>query len=353
VSIAAGLATNSLAHAETPAPQTKPGEPTDPKATKTYNSAIDWEKHGYASAAIDSYITANKQDGGHCTACLSRALALADRSGNFKEAVEVLRLWLPLEQTDKERAYIHYRLASFIERQGIAEKNDKRFNESRDELTAALQLDPTLTAAHFGLGKALAHLHQDDAARAEFKTFLDQDKENPDLHARVQRYVERVELARATMAPPFQINTIDGQHVTMDSLAGKVVLIDFWATWCGPCRQALPHMQSIVKRFSGQPFVAISISLDSDDGKWKTFVAKNDMTWLQARDGGFNGRIAQLFAVRAIPATFSIDADGVLEDQNVGDADIEGKLKKMVARAVEVANQKPAQEIHETHGSGE
>jgi hypothetical protein len=66
------------------------------------------------------------------------------------------------------------------------------------------------------------------------------------------------------------------------------------------------------------------------------------MTWLQYHDpGGFNGRMANLFGVHAIPATFSIDADGVVEDQRVGDAEIEGKLKKLVARAVDMANRPP------------
>lgn len=88
--------------------------------------------------------------------------------------------------------------------------------------------------------------------------------------------------------------------------------------------------------------MVLSISLDSDEDKWKSFVQKNQMTWLQVRDGGFNGAVSKRFGVTAIPATFSIDADGVLEDQHVGEADIEGKLKKMVARAAEVANRKPA-----------
>ena len=66
------------------------------------------------------------------------------------------------------------------------------------------------------------------------------------------------------------------------------------------------------------------------------------MTWLQYRDGGFNGAIAKSFGVNAIPATFTIDADGVLEDQHVGDADIEGKLKKLVASANELAHRKPS-----------
>jgi len=144
------------------------------------------------------------------------------------------------------------------------------------------------------------------------------------------------------MAPPFSITTIDGKQISLDSLAGKVVLIDFWATWCGPCREALPHIREIAHRFQEQPLVVISISLDKDEEKWKDFVAKNQMTWLQYRDGSFNGAIARSFGVNAIPATFTIDADGVLEDQHVGDANIEGKLKKLVASAAELARRKPA-----------
>jgi hypothetical protein len=66
------------------------------------------------------------------------------------------------------------------------------------------------------------------------------------------------------------------------------------------------------------------------------------MTWLQVRDGVFNGDVSKRFGVTAIPATFSIDAEGILEDQHIGDADIEGKLKRMVSRAVEMASRKPA-----------
>ncbi len=71
------------------------------------------------------------------------------------------------------------------------------------------------------------------------------------------------------------------------------------------------------------------------------------MTWLQYRDGSFDGNVAKIYGVTAIPATFTIDADGVLEDQHVGDANIEGKLKKLIARAAEVANRKPALQLVE------
>jgi thiol-disulfide isomerase/thioredoxin len=319
----------------------KLGGPTDAKARKTFAGAAEFGKQGDLRIALEEYLKANKQDGGHCELCLKNAYTLAVHLGDYKVVEGIVREWLPLAQTDAARATLHFQLGVALQREGLNTKKDTYFKEACDEFRAALQVDPGLAAAHYALGSALASLHQDDAARAEFETFLKQDKDNMDAHARAQRFAERVELARAKMAPPFSLVTLDGRHVSMDEFTGKVVLIDFWATWCGPCREALPHIRQIAQEFKGQQFVVLSISLDKDDAKWKDFVAKNGMTWLQYRDGYFNGPIATEFAVDAIPATFSIDADGVLEDQHVGDGNIEGKLKKMIAQAVELSNRKP------------
>jgi hypothetical protein len=80
----------------------------------------------------------------------------------------------------------------------------------------------------------------------------------------------------------------------------------------------------------------LSVNLDDDEQKWKDFV-QNEMTWPQyGGDGGFKGPMATLFGVHAIPQTFTIDADGVLQDQHIGDASIEGKLKKLVSQAREL-----------------
>jgi|HubBroStandDraft_1064217.scaffolds.fasta_scaffold17576_4 thiol-disulfide isomerase/thioredoxin len=323
----------------------KPGEPTDPKALKTYATALDWEKHKYYNEALDNFIKANKQDGGHCLDCLRRAYGLAVKLDAYKDAVEIARDLMPLAQTDADKANLHFRLATALQVEAIKEKKDQYFQESNDEFKTALELDPQMSRARYHWGITLAHLHQDDAARAQFSAFLEEDRKNPTLHERAERFVDRIDLARATMAPPFMATTLDGRHISMDSLAGKVVLIDFWATWCGPCVAALPRIQHIAHKFDSQPLVVLSISLDSDEEKWKSFVAKNRMTWLQVRDGGFNGAVSKRFGVSAIPATFSIDADGVLEDQHVGDADIEGKLKKMVARAVEMDKRQPASAV--------
>jgi thiol-disulfide isomerase/thioredoxin len=319
----------------------KPGEPTDPKARKTFAGAGDWEKNRNYASAVEDFLKANKQDGGHCAECLKRAYKLALQINGFKEAEEAAREWLAISETDTDKASNHFRLAMALQREGAADKKDKCFSESCDEFKAAANLAPQLASTHYMLGVSLAHLRQDDAARAEFGAFLKQDKQNPDMRERAERYLDRIELARATMAPPFSLTTLDGKQISMDGLAGKVVLIDFWATWCGPCREALPHVRRIAQKFAGQPFVVLSISLDSDDAKWKDFVQKNEMTWLQYRNGSTGENIARQFNVTKIPATFTIDADGVLEDQHVGDADIEGKLKKLIALAVQAASRKP------------
>ena len=333
-------ATAAPAPAPAQAASGKPGEPTDPKARKTFAEAMEWQQRGQKVLAIEDYRKANKQDGAHCFECLRRAYTMALDIGDYKTARAAVEEGLTGAQNNTDRATMHFWIAMALQREGIDEKKDKCFAESCDEFRTALALDPTFAGIHFGYGISLSYLHRDDDARAEFNAFLKQDKDTPSLHLRAQRFADRVDLARARMAPAFTIATLDGQQISLDSLAGKVVLIDFWATWCGPCREALPHMRRIVQKFQGQPFVAISISLDDDAAKWKDFVAKNEMTWLQYRDGSFDGPIASRFHVRAIPSTFSIDADGVLEDQHVGDESIEGKLKKLIAQAVEMQNRK-------------
>ena len=241
------------------------------------------------------------------------------------------------EATDaREVAMAHFQSGAVLISEGLQRHKDECFARAHDEETKA-------PAAYFNFpdavtldGRALAQLKQDDAAKARFEQFTKlRPAEDPERQ-RALRYIARPELARARMAPPFAVTTVDGQHVSMDDLQGKVVLLDFWATWCGPCREALPHMQNVAKNFRGQPLVILSVSLDSDEQKWKEFIGKNEMTWPQYRDGGFTGSIAKMFGVTAIPHTFTIDADGVLQEEHIGDASIEGKLKKLLVHAREL-----------------
>jgi thiol-disulfide isomerase/thioredoxin len=134
-------------------------------------------------------------------------------------------------------------------------------------------------------------------------------------------------------------------------MGGRVVLIDFWATWCGPCNEELPHMKKIAKEFAGEPLVILSVSWDSDDAKWRQFIQKNDMTWEQYRDA--DHALTNEFGVQAIPYYFTIDTDGVLTSEMMGEgSDVEGRLKKLLAKAHEAEKERLAAQPPAVGNSG-
>jgi thiol-disulfide isomerase/thioredoxin len=313
-----------------------PSGPTDPKAQKTYSEGMQALKAGHYFDALDKFKKANKQDGGQCSPCLAQVISIASQTGDFKAADSAAKDLIALAHTPEEVAQAHYQHGVLLLRQGIAKKKDELASEAIEEFKAALAADPKDAKSLYAQGLALARLKQDDAAKASFRQVSEQTGVSGVTRARALRFAARPELARERMAPAFALTATNGERLSMDDLQGKVVLLDFWATWCGPCREALPHMKHIAQKFAGQPLVVLSISLDDDEEKWKSFIAKNEMTWLQYRDGGFEGPIARLFDVKAIPHTFTIDSDGVLQEEKIGDASIEGKLKKLIAEAREL-----------------
>jgi len=325
----ASLALSSLAQNDTEGP-------TNEKAQKTYKQGLEHLRERMTASALDSFKKADKQDDGHCLPCQKKMIKYGIELGEWKTAEIAGEELVSEARGNNNIALAHYQLGIVLRDQGLEKHKDEIFARAHDEMTKALAAAPNFPDAVYVDGQILAHLKQDDAAKQRFEQFVKMKPEDDPNRQRALRYISEPELARARMAPPFSITTTDGQRVSLDELKGKAVLIDFWATWCAPCREALSHMREIAKKFEGQPLVVLSVSLDDDEQKWKDFVANNGMTWPQYRDGGFKGSIATLFAVRAIPQTFTIDADGVLQDQHIGDAAIEGKLKKLVGRAREL-----------------
>lgn len=318
------------------AAQTASGGPTDEKAQKSYKEALELLHQRRTDWALESFKKADKQDGGHCADCRRMMIKYGMELGDWKTAEFAAEEMTALAQGDREIALTHYQLAVIYVDEGLQKHKDEYFSRAHQECVKALPPSIKFPEAVFLDGRALAQLHQDAAAKDRFEQYLKMKPDDDPNHQRAVRYIDNPDLARARMAPAFSVTTLDGQHVSLDDLQGKVVLLDFWATWCGPCREALPHIRNVAKKFQGQPLVVLSVSLDSDEQKWKEFVAKNEMTWPQYFDGGFTGPIAKMFGVTAIPHTFTIDADGVLQEEHVGDASIEGKIKKLMARAHEI-----------------
>jgi len=317
--------------------------PTDTHAQKSFAEGKSLEaKHQYAFA-LDSFKKADKQDG-HCAACAREVMTLGAGLGDYKASDAASQELISMAKTPGEQAKAHVERAKMLLAMGKAKKKPECFAEGEKETDSALALQPEDGAALYLKGTCLANEQQDEAARRVFAALLPRLKKGSIDAGRVSRYAERPELVRARMAPAFTVTSLDGKRVSLDELGDKVVLIDFWATWCGPCREALPHMQHIAKEFAGQPLVVLSVSLDSDEAKWKQFISQNNMTWMQYRDGGFDGNLARTFGVNAIPHTFTIDGDGVLQDEHVGDASIEGKLRKLLEQVKQRQKIVPAEQ---------
>ncbi|HYX26902.1 MAG TPA: TlpA disulfide reductase family protein [Thermoanaerobaculia bacterium] len=109
-------------------------------------------------------------------------------------------------------------------------------------------------------------------------------------------------------APPFSLQTLDGKTVSRDSLKGKVVLLDFWATWCVPCLKALPELKDLRQKNAGQPLVIVSVSVDEDKKTVQDFASKNGMDWLQAWDRDM--KAVSAFRVDSFPSYVILDSEG-------------------------------------------
>jgi thiol-disulfide isomerase/thioredoxin len=145
------------------------------------------------------------------------------------------------------------------------------------------------------------------------------------------------------LAPAFTFQTLDGKTLTRDGLKGKVVLIDFWATWCGPCRKALPELKDLRQKNAGQPFVIVSVSVDDDRKLVESFVGSNGMSWPQAWDQG--GRITGgVFRVLDFPSYMVLDTEGRITYRQSGWAPIRSAalLDDAVSKALKTVRKSPA-----------
>jgi thiol-disulfide isomerase/thioredoxin len=128
-----------------------------------------------------------------------------------------------------------------------------------------------------------------------------------------------------------QFTAVDGRSVDLAAMKGKVVLVDFWATWCGPCVGELPHVKEAYDQLHAKGFEIVGISLDNETQKLTAFTAKNNMAWPQFCDGkGWENKYAQQFGVTSIPAMWLVDKRGLLRDVN-GREDLREKVEKLLA----------------------
>jgi thiol-disulfide isomerase/thioredoxin len=127
-----------------------------------------------------------------------------------------------------------------------------------------------------------------------------------------------------------KFTAINGKQIDLAKMKGKVVLIDFWATWCGPCIAELPNVKKTYNKLNQKGFEIIGISLDSNENSLKRFLKKENMPWPQFFDGkGWNNELAKKHGIRSIPAMWLVDQEGNLIDTNAR-SNLEDKVEKLL-----------------------
>ncbi len=128
-----------------------------------------------------------------------------------------------------------------------------------------------------------------------------------------------------------KFTAVDGSKVDLSSLRGKVVLIDFWATWCPPCRGEVPNVVAAYKKYHDKGFDIVGISLDQDKSALLAFTKEHDMTWPQYFDGnGWDNTISKSFGIDSIPAMYLVGKDGKIATTN-GREDLAAQVEKLLA----------------------
>ncbi|QEC44612.1 TlpA disulfide reductase family protein [Pseudobacter ginsenosidimutans] len=137
--------------------------------------------------------------------------------------------------------------------------------------------------------------------------------------------------AMGAVAPEFAQNNPEGQPVALSSLRGKYVLIDFWASWCGPCRAENPHVKAAYEKFKDKNFEILAVSLDNKKDAWVQAIEKDGLPWLHVSDLlGWKNAVAEQYDVKAIPQNWLLDPNGVIIGQNMRGKELEEKLASVL-----------------------
>lgn len=230
----------------------------------------------------------------------------------------------------------------------------KQFDESvaaqPDKRDAIMeQMRPAYTQEIGALNKAILKFAQDNTSSlagfyavnllnpAEFEKeiveYSDKIKSNFNENKMVTSFLVKMAKLKSVQigqpAPEFTINSIDGKPIKLADFKGKYVMLDFWASWCMPCRQENPNVVKAYHTYKDKNFSILGISLDEDVVAWKNAIAADKLTWAHVSDlKGFESPTAALYAIEAIPSSFIIDPTGKIIAKNLRGEELASFLSK-------------------------
>ncbi len=274
-------------------------------------------KAGKVRDAVDAYKKANSVHGQASVQAyfgLSRAY-FAMRE--FQTAVDSCTQGLKYTGDDKRfEAQLRYMRGLSEMALGTQKSTDGELKNAEGDFRAVVALTDTIAIANYNLGVVLLKENQDAEGTRALQTYVDRGLHTPERDEAL-KLIADPKRARLTVAPNFTVPTLQGERVSLESLRGRVVLLDFWGTWCGPCRDFTPTMVEVNHRLAADPFTTIGVAVgEKGDKAWKEYIADKKMTWPQYLDS--SSQIAKLFDVHEFPTYILIDHEGILRERKIG-----------------------------------
>lgn len=220
---------------------------------------------------------------------VAQAYLKAEPDGPVKPLAQILTTMARAQAGRYDEALAQYRELM----RGIGQAEQEEFASSfADNLAGA-----AITAGEFRV------------AREVFELLLSRFNESPNLRQKVQHDLTRLDKV-GKLAPSFTAANLDGKPLRLESLRGKYVLVEFWATWCAPCIAELPRLQKAYEKHHGSGLEIVAVSLDDNRTAVVDFVKARKIPWHQIHSASANSDIIEAFGVGSIPANFLIDPEG-------------------------------------------
>ena len=280
-----------------------------------------------------------------CADCYLQLVRAYQKVGAHKDALDTARKLLAVVNDDHSRMLAHNIIGQEIS--ALADAGKMSRDESVREFLSAIQLDPEQPTPYFNMGVNLIKEHREAEGFAALHEYLKRAPEGPSAKT-ARELLDNPRRARENYVPSdFSLVTKDGEYLTPDDVKGKVVLLDFWASWCKPCEASLPTLQHLSKKYGKEQFRLISISVDSNEQAWKQFTVSHHMDWPQALDR--DGKLRRMFNVQPIPTYLLIDQEGIVRNYVIGSgsdqaSELDHAVKKSFKNAQTYqAPQQPAQ----------
>ena len=139
-------------------------------------------------------------------------------------------------------------------------------------------------------------------------------------------------IAMGAKYPDIELTNKEGKKVKLSEYVpeGKYVMLEFWASWCGPCRAEIPHLREVYKEYKDKGFEIVSISIDRKDEDWKKAMKEENMVWTQLNDPGeFNGPVAKVYNVQGVPTCILLDKEGRIFKTDMRGAQLDAVLEEI------------------------